>query len=86
MTNLMRRLAGCDGVGHADGSAQLWNAEERVLFIQHAQVLQVPMTLVGLEINGKMVGFLLAGTVSAITAFWDYSWNRGFKGFAFDLH
>ena len=84
--NLLRRLAGCDGVGRPDGLAELWNAEERVLFIQHAQVLRVPMTLVGVEINQKMLGFLLAGAISAITAFWDYSSNRGFEGFAFDLH
>eukprot|EP01046_Picozoa_sp_COSAG06_P027874 COSAG06_NODE_2483_length_6793_cov_7.869435_3_plen_427_part_00 len=66
--------------------AQLWSAEERVLFIQHAQVSHVPMTLVGVEINEKMMGFLMAGAASAIAAFWDHSSNRGFEGFAFDRH
>eukprot|EP01043_Picozoa_sp_COSAG02_P020758 COSAG02_NODE_1031_length_15073_cov_13.084279_4_plen_399_part_00 len=84
--SLLRRVAGCDGVGNADGSAQLWSAEKRVLFIQHAQASHVPTTLVGVEINEKMVGFLMAGAASAILAFWDHTSNRGFEGFAFDRH
>lgn len=82
--NLLRRVAGCDGVGNPDGSAQLWSAEERVLFIQHAQVSHVPTTLIGVEINEKMVGILMAGAASTVVAFWDHTNNRGFEGFAFD--
>ena len=77
-------VAGCDGVGNPDGSAQLWSAEERVLFIQHAQVSHVPTTLIGVEINEKMVGILMAGAASTVVAFWDHTNNRGFEGFAFD--